>query len=99
MRYFIVTYITKANGKIDEATAVSQRVRPRDIQTASVILDFKTQTVEKCVINGETADKDWNRIVSYYYQHYPSTLERMFAENGHVLNNQNTNNEKQDNPN
>jgi hypothetical protein len=30
--------------------------------------------------------KDWDRIVSYYYQHYAHTIERLFEENGHPLN-------------
>ena len=41
MRYFIITYYTKPDGKVDEATQVTKKVRPRDLQTASVILDFK----------------------------------------------------------
>jgi hypothetical protein len=30
--------------------------------------------------------KDWDKIVSYYYQHYAHTIERLFEENGHPLN-------------
>ena len=41
MRYLILTYYAKADGKMDESMAVSGSLRSRDIQTASVILDFK----------------------------------------------------------
>jgi hypothetical protein len=29
--------------------------------------------------------KDWDRIVSYYFQHYSATIERLFEENGHKI--------------
>ena len=82
MRYLLLTYYTKPDGKIDEAMAVSKNVKTRDLQTASVILDFKKLQVVKCSMNGVTVPKDWDRIVTYYHQHYASTIERMFAENG-----------------
>ena len=41
MRYLMLTYYTKANGKIDESMIVTTRVRTKDWQTANVILDFK----------------------------------------------------------
>ena len=82
MRYLLLTYYTKPDGKIDEAMAVSKNVKTRDLQTASVILDFKKLQVVKCSMNGVTVPKDWDRIVTYYHQHYASTIERLFAENG-----------------
>ena len=85
MRYLLITYVTKANGQIDEATAVAKNLKPRDWQTANVILDFKLQRVEKCTMNGVVVPKDWDRIVSYYYQHYANIIERLFTENGHAI--------------
>ena len=41
MRYLMLTYYTKANGKIDESMAVAAKVRTKDWQMANVILDFK----------------------------------------------------------
>ena len=82
MRYLLLTYYTKPDGKIDEAMAVSKNVKTRDLQTASVILDFKKLQVVKCSMNGVTVPKDWDRIVTYYHQHYASTIERLFNENG-----------------
>jgi hypothetical protein len=85
MRYLLITYVTKANGQIDETTAVAKNLKSRDWQTANVILDFQHQQVEKCTMNGVVVPKDWDRIVSYYYQHYANIIERLFTENGHPI--------------
>jgi hypothetical protein len=85
MRYLTLTYYTKPDGKIDEAMAVSKNIRTRDLQTASVILDFKKLQVVKCSMNGVQVPRDWDRIVTYYHQHYAATIERLFAENGYEI--------------
>jgi len=85
MRYLIITYYRKANGQIDEATAVAKNLKMRDHQTASVILDFKKLQVIKASLNGASVPKDFNRIVEYYMQHYKSTIERLFKENGYEI--------------
>ena len=85
MRYLILTYYRKADGKIDETMAVSRNLKPRDLQTANVILDFRTLSVLKCSMGGEQVPRDWNRIVSYYHQHYAATIERLFKENGYEI--------------
>lgn len=85
MRYFIVTYYTKPNGKVDESTSVSNRVKNRDIQTASVILDFKECKVVKCSMGGVVVPRDFQKIVSFYHQHYPHVIERLFKENGYEI--------------
>lgn len=85
MRYLILTYVKKANGQIDEQMEVSRRIRTRDVQMANVILDFKELKVVKCTMGGEQVPKDWDRIVSYYHQHYAATIERLFNENGYQI--------------
>ena len=85
MRYLILTYYKKATGQIDEVMAVSKNLKTRDIQTANVILDFRDLKVLKCSMGGEQVPKDWDRIVSYYHQHYASTIERLFRENGYEI--------------
>ena len=67
---------------MDEVVAVTGSVKRKDRQTAAVILDFQTQTVLQCSMNGTTVPKDWNRIVSFYYQHYAATFDRLAKENG-----------------
>ena len=85
MRYLMLTYYYQANGKIDEGMTVSTRIRPKDWQTASVILDFKEQKVLKASLRDTTIPKDWERIVGYYYQFYTSIMERLLRENGHEM--------------
>ena len=85
MRYLLLTYITKPNGKIDEMMTIATKIKQKDWQTTNVILDFKEQKVLLCSVAGITANKDWDTIVSYYYQHYAHTIERLFQENGHPL--------------
>ena len=85
MRYLILTYYRKPDGKIDESMAVSRRVKPNDLQTASVILDFKELKVVKASMGSTVVPRDWDRIVSYYHQHYASTIDRLFKENGYEI--------------
>ena len=85
MRYLILTYYTKPDGKIEESMEVSKKIKPRDIQTANVILDFKTLKVEKCQMGGVQVPKDFHRIVEYYMQHYENIIKRLFAENGYEI--------------
>ena len=85
MRYLLLTYYHQASGKIDEGMTLTNRIRRKDSQTASVILDFKEQRVVKASIRNTAIPKDWDRIVSYYYPFYPSIMERLFQENGHDM--------------
>jgi hypothetical protein len=85
MRYLILTYYKKANGQTDEVMTVATRLKTNDIQTASVILDFKLLLVEKCSMNGVQVPRVWDTVVSYYYQHYANVIERLFNENGHPI--------------
>lgn len=85
MRYLLLTYYTKPSGKIDEVMTIARRLKPRDWQMANVIMDFRDCKVLLCSVAGLTATKDWDTIVSYYYKHYAATIERLFLENGHTL--------------
>jgi hypothetical protein len=83
MRYLLITYYLKSDGKIDETTEVSKNLKTRDIQTCNVILDFKKLQVVKAHMNGVTVPKDFDKIVEYYIQHYENIIDRLFAENGY----------------
>ena len=85
MRYLILTYYQKANGQIDEVVSVAKNLKPRDYQTASVILDFKQLRVVQASMNGQTVPKDFNKIAEYYYQYHKNTIDRLFAENGYEV--------------
>ena len=85
MRYLILTYYRKADGRIDEVMAVAKNVKNRDLSTANVILDFKKLDVVKCSMGGVNVPRDFNRIVEYYMQHYENIITRLFAENGYEI--------------
>lgn len=82
LRYFVITYVKKPSGQLDEQNQVTRNLKTRDLQTASVILDFKKLEVIKASFNGVIVPKDFNKVVEYYYQFYKSTFDRLFAENG-----------------
>ena len=85
MRYMLITYFKKADGKIDEVMAVSKNVRTKDLQTCNVILDFKKLQVVKCTMEGQNLPKDWDKIMTYFYQYYESTITRLLKENGYEI--------------
>lgn len=85
MRYLMLTYYYQPNGKIDEGMTVATKVRTKDWQTASVILDFKELLVLKASLRDNSIPKDWERIVGYYYPFYTNIMERLLQENGHKL--------------
>ena len=85
MRYMLITYFKKADGKIDEVMTVSKNVKTKDIQTCNVILDFKKLEVLKCTMEGQNLPKDWDKIITYFYQYYESTITRLLKENGYEI--------------
>jgi len=85
MRYFVITYYQKANGQQDEVTAVTKNLKTRDLQCATVILDFKKLEVVKASMGGVNVPKNFNNITSYYRQHYKNIIDRLFAENGYEI--------------
>lgn len=90
MRYLLLTYYKKPDGQIDEVMAVAKNLKRRDHQTCNVILDFKTLSVLKCGMGDTQVPKDFDRIAGYYHQHYASTIERLFKENGYKVELNNT---------
>lgn len=85
MRYLLFNYLTKPNGQIDEVMSVSKKLRTRDLQSASVIIDFRDLKVMQATLDGKTIPKDFDRIVQYYMQHYEQVIRRLFHENGYEV--------------
>lgn len=77
MRYFLVTYVKKPDGKIDEQVEISKNVKDRDISTCNVILDFKEKNVQKNVIQGQNMNLPWETLVEYYKKVYPDHIEKL----------------------
>lgn len=82
MRYFTVSYHRKANGQMDESIGLSRSLKTRDIQECAVIVDFRDKKVVKASLEGTSVPKDFDRIVSFYHQHYQHVIDRLLRENG-----------------
>ena len=82
MRYLTIQYVRKPNGQMDESIAVCKRLRDRDIQMNSVVVDFRDRRVIKASMGGTSIPKDFDRIVGFYHQHYKATIDRLLMENG-----------------
>lgn len=63
MRYMIVTYLKKPNGKWDEITEFKNHYRLKHIQSSKVILDFKQKKVVK---NGLNPEADFDDMLEFY---------------------------------
>jgi len=77
MRYLVITFLRKPDGKIDEQVEITKTLKERDITTANIILDFKEKKVQKSTIQGQVIDTDWDTIVAHYKQIYPDYIEEL----------------------
>lgn len=82
MRYLLLRYLRRPNGKMDEEMTVAKHLRLKDHQCSAVILDFKTGKVVQASLEGRTVPKDFDRIVQYYHQYYASTIDSLLQANG-----------------
>ena len=80
MRYLMITFFRKPGGQIDEQVSVSKRIRPSDNQTCNVIIDYANKKVEKCVIEGQIVDTDFEKMNEYYKRIYPSLVAQLEKE-------------------
>jgi len=62
-RYMIVSYLQKPTGKWDEVTVFKNSIRPKHLQNAKVILDFRYKKVVKNTLNKEAGFDD---MVEFY---------------------------------
>ena len=85
MRYFLITYVKRPSGKIEEQTEVVTKLRRRDWQMANIILDFKDMKVLACSANGVNVPKNWESVHGYFLKFYESTFKRLHVENGREL--------------
>ncbi len=81
MRYLLITFFRKPGGQIDEQVTVSKRVRPSDLQTCNVILDFAEKKIAKCIIEGKVVASDWEKMIEYYKNIYPNLVEQLEVNN------------------
>ena len=82
MRYLLVSYVRKPTGQMDEQVTVSKRVRARDLQTCSVVLDFQKGEVVIASMNGTTIPRNFPKIRDFYQQHYKRLVEDLESLHG-----------------
>ena len=82
MRYMIVNYYRRPTGQMDESMTVAAKLKSRELQTAAVIVDFKTRQVIKASFDGAVVPKDFDRVVGYYQQHYRDHIQQLLDANG-----------------
>ena len=80
MRYLLITFMRKPGGQIDEQVTVSKKVKPSDLQTCNVILDYAKKKVDKCVIEGKSLDREWDKMHEYYVRIYPNLIAQLEKE-------------------
>ena len=80
MRYLLITFVRKPGGHIDELVAVGKRVKPADLQTCNVIIDYADKKVMKCVVESKVVDTDFERMDAYYKQVYPNLIAQLEKE-------------------
>ena len=77
MRYLLVTYVRRPAGGIDEQVGFSSGVKSRDLQTCNIIMDFKTEKVVKCVIEGKVIERSFDALNDYYKEVYPTLIDQL----------------------
>lgn len=80
MKYFCITYYRQPDGRYNESTQVLNRLKTKDYQNHSVILDFANQQIVKCCVNG-TVIKDWNTVINYYEKFYRDIFQQLTNQN------------------
>ncbi len=81
MRYLLIIFVRKPNGQIDEQISISKKVRTSDLQTCNVILDYAKKKIQKCVIEGNVVDTDWDKLNEYYKRVYPTLIDQLEKNN------------------
>ena len=79
MRYFVITYIEKANGQFDEQLTTCNSISAVKNRIASIILDFKTKEVVKARID-QPLEKNWYVFRDYFAGVYPQIIKEIELE-------------------
>lgn len=77
----MIQFFRKPNGQIDEQISIGKKVRPADLQTCNVILNYAEKKIEKCVIEGKVVETDWDRMNNYYKKIYPNLISELEKAN------------------
>lgn len=80
MRYLFITFMRKHGGQIDEMVKVNKKIRPSDLTSCNVIMDFAKREVIKCVIEGENKNTHFDLMEEYYKRVYPALISQLKKE-------------------
>jgi len=83
MRYFLVTYFQQPGGKYNESVKLDTKIRKRDSESASVIIDYETRKIVKSRFQGELGNekgRDFDTINNFYKGHYPEMIAQLEAK-------------------
>lgn len=81
MKYILITYSRKPSGQIDEQVQFSKRIKPSDLQTCNVIMNYETRRVEKCTIEGKRLSTGFDQLHEYYKEIYPNHIRDLMRVN------------------
>lgn len=79
-RYLLLTPTQTPSGEIISGMQLVNNVRPSHWQTATTILDFKTQTVTRAKI-ADTTITDWNTVIAQLYPTYSGIIDMLCQVN------------------
>ena len=78
MRYVIIKYMQKPDGKYDEQFIVAEKIRNKDMESATVILDYAERKVVKMRLpNATQEDRNFNKISEFYKGHYKDAIKEL----------------------
>lgn len=80
MRYLMITFLRQPGGQINEEVRAAKRVRTSDTASCNIIIDYGTQKVVKCVIEGKLHNTDFEKMNQYYKKIYPKLIEQLEKE-------------------
>ena len=83
MRYLLATYYKRPNGKFNESVKLDTKVRMRDLQSASVIIDYKERKIVKSNFEeelGPDTQHDFDTINNFYKKHYAQLIAQLEAK-------------------
>lgn len=80
MRYLFVTFLRQPGGQINEEVRTGKRIKPADISTCNIIVDYGLKKIEKCTVEGTKVDTDFDKINAYYKEIYPSLIAQLERE-------------------
>jgi hypothetical protein len=80
MRYLVINFLRKTNGRIDEIVSVAKDLNIRDKENANIIADFGTKTIVKSVIENKQHDADFDKLREYYLKIYPNLIGQLDRE-------------------